>query len=229
MGGRKLYHMLQADLLKMEEPIGRDKFFDVLREQGLLISRKRRYAHTTQSRHRFYVYKNKLKEAEIAHVHQAWVSDITYVRTMSGFMYLFLITDVCSRKIVGWHLSNSLAVEGAMKALSGAISQCPRGAKITHHSDRGLQYCAPVYTSKLLKHEFTISMGDAGNCYDNAIAERVNGILKQEYGLDGTFKAKADTYRAVKNGIKSYNYTRPHLSLGLKTPDQVHQEAGLVL
>ncbi len=130
--------MLQPDLLKMDEPIGRDKFFDVLRERGLLISRKRRYAQTTQSRHRFYVYKNELKEAVIDHAHQAWVSDITYVRTVSGFMYLFLITDVGSRKIVGWQLSNSLAVEGAMKALSGAIRQCPRSAKIIHHSDRGL-------------------------------------------------------------------------------------------
>jgi putative transposase len=221
--------MLQPDLLKLDKPIGRDKFFDVLRERGLLISRKRRYAQTTQSRHRFYVYRNKLKEAVIETAHQAWVSDITYVRTVSGFLYLFLITDVGSRKIVGWHLSNSLAVEGAMKALSGAINQCRRGAKIIHHSDRGLQYCAPVYTSKLLKHEFAISMGDAGNCYDNAIAERVNGILKQEYGLDSTFNGEADAYRAVKAGIISYNYTRPHLSLGLKTPEQVHKEGTLVL
>jgi transposase InsO family protein len=229
IGGRKLYHMLQPDLLKMNDRLGRDKFFDVLREQGLLITRKRRYAQTTQSRHRFYVYRNELKAAVIENAHQAWVSDITYVRTLSGFMYLFLITDVGSRKIVGWHLSNSLAVEGAMKALSGAIKQCPPGKKIIHHSDRGLQYCAPTYTSKLLKHGFTISMGDAGNCYDNAIAERVNGILKQEYGLDGTFTGEADANRAATTGIKSYNYTRPHLSLGLKTPEQVHQKGSLVL
>jgi transposase InsO family protein len=229
IGGRKLYYMLQPDLLKMDGPIGRDKFFDVLRDRDLLIKRKRRYAQTTQSRHRFYVYKNALKEAVIEHAHQAWVSDITYVRTMKGFLYLFLITDAGSRKIVGWQLSNSLAVEGAMNALSGAIKQCPSDAKIIHHSDRGLQYCAPTYTNKLLKKEFTISMGDAGNCYDNAIAERVNGILKQEYGLDGTFNGEADANRAVSTGIRSYNYTRPHLSLGFKTPDQVHREGYLVL
>jgi putative transposase len=225
IGGKKLYHMLQSDIRKLDSPIGRDKFFDVLRERDLLIKRKRRYANTTQSRHRFYVYRNELKEAVIEHAHQAWVSDITYVRTVKGFMYLFLITDAGSRKIVGWNLSNSLAVEGAMKALSGAMKQCPTGVNIIHHSDRGLQYCAPMYTSRLLSNKFVISMGEAGNCYDNAIAERVNGILKQEYGLDGTFTGKADANRAVTTGIKSYNYNRPHLSLGLKTPEQVHREA----
>lgn len=224
MGGRKLYHLLQLEIKQMQRPIGRDKFFDVLREKGLLVYRRKRYTSTTQSRHRFYVHDNKLKGVVINKPHQAWVSDITYVRTVSGFTYLFLITDAASRKIVGWHLSDSLGIEGAVKALSKAMQQCPKEASVIHHSDRGLQYCAPAYTQKLDRRGFKISMGEAGNCYDNAMAERVNGILKLEYGLDGTFRGLADAQRAVDQGIYSYNYTRPHLSLGLKTPQQVHQE-----
>jgi transposase InsO family protein len=144
MGGRKLYHLLQDNIRAMKRPIGRDKFFDVLRDKKLLVRRKKRYAQTTQSRHRFQVFANKLEHAEITAAHQAWVSDITYLRTEQGFVYLFLVTDAGSRKIVGWHLDKSLAVAGAVKAISKALRQCPVEARPIHHSDRGFQYCSPI-------------------------------------------------------------------------------------
>lgn len=222
MGTKKLYHILKDQLHGIDPSLGRDKFFDILRSRGLLVYRKRKYAITTQSHHRFRVYNNKLLDFTPQRPHQTWVCDITYIRTKPGFMYLFLITDAYSRKIVGWHLSKSLAIEGAVKALDQALSQCPDAAGLIHHSDRGFQYCACHYVNKLKQHGIQISMGEAGNCYDNAMAERVNGILKEEYGLSDTFIDDRQGLKVIQHAIRAYNEDRPHWSLQLATPSIVH-------
>jgi putative transposase len=222
MGGKKLYSLLKRDIDRIDESMGRDKFFKLLRSRDLLIKRRRKYAVTTQSHHRFRVHNNKLKDYVASAAHQAWVCDITYVRVVKGFVYLFLLTDAYSRKIVGWELSRSLGLEGAICALGKAVHQCPCTEGLIHHSDRGFQYCADVYVSQLRRRGIIISMGEAGNCYDNAMAERVNGILKGEYGLDETF---TDEKEAVREGIKAYNEQRPHWSLGLRIPAKVHEAA----
>lgn len=207
----------------MGRGFGRDKFFDLLRCHDLLIKRKRRYAITTQSDHAFYKYDNKLKQATIAAPHQAWVSDITYLRTRHGFVYLSLVSDVYSRKIVGWHVDRSLAVEGVLKSLRQAISQSENTDGLIHHSDRGIQYCCRAYTSLLKKKRIQISMGEAGNCYDNAIAERINGILKEEYLLESEFLDITHATQAARQAIYLYNHKRPHWSLNLSKPADVHQ------
>jgi putative transposase len=225
MGGKKLYRLLKADIHQLDSSMGRDKFFDLLRHWGWLIKRYRKYAVTTQSFHRFKVYQNKFKELQPIRPHQAWVCDITYVRIRNGFVYLFLITDAYSRKIVGWEVSNSLGLEGALKSLGMAIKQCPCTEGLIHHSDRGFQYCSNQYIARLKTRNIEISMAEAGNCYENAMAERVNGILKDEYGLDETFVDEKQVRQAVKEGIQAYNEQRPHWSLGLKIPANVHEAA----
>jgi putative transposase len=225
MGGKKLYKWLKKDIDKAGIKMGRDKFFELLRKNNLLVKRKRKYVYTTDSWHHFHVYKNLLKHRELQKAHQGWVSDITYIRTSKDFMYLFLITDAYSRKIVGWHLSESLKVEGAIDSLKMAIKQCPQTKDVIHHSDRGIQYCCKGYTELLKGAKIKISMTEENHCYENAMAERVNGILKQEYGLDATFINEGMAARAVKEAIWSYNMERPHWSLQLFTPEQIHQAA----
>src|SRR6202007_1900576 len=157
---------------KLEYSMGRDKFFDILRRQKLLVKRKRKYVTTTQSYHRFYKYKNKLKEKKLTGSNQAYVSDITYLRVGDSFAYLFLQTDAWSRKITGWHLSSSLGIDGAIKALKMTLRQCKNREGIIHHSDRGIQYCCKEYISILRKLKMVISMTEENHCYENAMAER---------------------------------------------------------
>lgn len=204
---------------------GRDKFFDILRNRRLLVKRRKKYVRTTDSWHRFHKYNNKLKERLLTGGNQAWVSDITYLRTSRGFVYLFLQTDAYSRKITGWSLSESLAIEGAIEALQMSLRQCTTRQGIIHHSDRGIQYCSTEYVKILQKHKMEISMTEQNHCYENAIAERVNGILKDEFMLDETFTSKQLALAAVKEAIESYNTRRPHWSLNLRTPHQVHAAA----
>ena len=222
MGGKKLYKLLHDDIQHIDGTMGRDKFFDLLRRNGLLIKRQRKYAVTTQSYHRFKVYTNLIASMAPWKPHQVWVCDITYVRIKKGFVYLFLITDAYSRKIVGWELSNSLGLEGALQSLGMAIKQCPDPNGLVHHSDRGFQYCSHDYVDRLKAKGIAISMAEAGNCYENAMAERVNGILKGEYGLDETYADQKQALQAVKEGIKAYNEQRPHWSLQLQIPSVVH-------
>jgi len=217
-------HLLAADLLQMDIKMGRDKFFDLLRKQGLLVRRPRKYASTTQSRHYFRVYKNLIWGWKPSATEQLWVSDITYLRTSGGFVYLFLITDAYSRKVVGWHLSRSLAIEGAVKALRMALKQCSSTQGLIHHSDRGIQYCCKAYLRILKKHAIKISMTEGGDCYQNALAERVNGILKQEYCLDNTFADHTSAKKATLSAIRLYNKHRPHLSLNMQTPCRIHEK-----
>lgn len=220
-----MYKLLQADIVQPGVSVGRDKFFGILRSAGLLVRRKRNYVRTTQSYHRFRVYKNQLKNKKISKINEAWVSDITYIRSNEGFLYLSLITDVYSRKIVGWSLSRNLQIEGAMKALKMAIKQRCGTKDLIHHSDRGIQYCSKDYVSLLHENKITISMTEENHCYENAIAERINGILKQEYNMEGSFKTYSQAIKGCKQGIYLYNEERPHMSLGLKTPNQLHRVA----
>ncbi len=225
IGGKKLYWLLTADLNKLEVKVGRDKFFDILRKRGLLVKRRKKYVTTTDSYHRFHKYKNKLKDKKLTGANQAYVSDITYLRTRQGFVYLFLQTDAYSRMITGWDLSDSLAIEGAIKASKMSIKQCPETMNVIHHSDRGIQYCSKDYVKILKDHKMVISMTEENHCYENAIAERVNGILKDEFLLDEKFEDKPSALKAVKQAIESYNLRRPHWSLNLSTPWQVHMAA----
>jgi putative transposase len=222
LGVRKLYAIKKEAIHLINKRIGRDKLFALLGRHGLLIRRRRKYACTTQSKHRFRKYDNKFKSLVIGRPHQAWVGDITYVRIRSGFAYLFLLTDAYSRKIVGWTLSTSLGIEGARKAAQMAIRQCPDLRGLIHHSDRGLQYCAPSYVRAMEAKGVQISMGEAGNCYDNAMAERVNGILKQEYNLEATFADFKEALKSAKEAVRDYNENRPHWSLQLQVPSVVH-------
>ena len=222
LGGKKLYHLLRDDLHRMGN-IGRDKFFFMLRKNNLLVETKRSYTKTTNSFHRFYMWKNLIKEMKVTRINQVWVSDITYIRTLNGFVYLFLITDLYSRKIVGWSLSRSLSIEGATKALKMAL-RCRENKMLPliHHSDRGIQYCSHAYVGLLQKAGIGISMTEENHCYENSTAERVNGILKDEFYLDNTFHNFDQAYQAVRSGVNIYNEKRPHWALKLLTPEQVH-------
>lgn len=217
-GGKKLYRMLKKDLILHDIGIGRDKFFDLLRENKLMVERERQYVKTTNSRHRFYIYENLIKGLNINRKNQVLVSDITYIRINKGFCYLSLITDLYSRKILGFDLNISLGIEGALKALKKAL-KCIKGTEgMIHHSDRGVQYCSYPYTDMLKAHKINISMGEAGNPYDNAVAERVNGILKYEFALNAVFANKEHAEKAVEEAIQHYNEIRLHTSIGYKTP-----------
>lgn len=222
IGGKKLYNWIKPDLQQAGIKMGRDKFFELLAKEALLIKRRRKYVSTTDSYHRFRVYKNLLKRKPLTRAHQGWVSDITYIRTGKDFVYLFLITDAFSRKIVGWNLSESLKIGGAISALKMAVKQCPKTREVIHHSDRGIQYCSKDYVKLLKKARIQISMTEENHCYENATAERLNGILKQEYGLDETFKSESRALKAVKEAVWLYNMERPHWSLNLATPQQIH-------
>lgn len=224
LGGKKLYHLLKDDLSKLGK-IGRDKFFEILGQNGLLVKPKKSFTRTTNSFHRFHKWKNRIKDLAITHPNQVWVSDITYIRTLDGFVYLFLITDLYSRKIVGWWLSRSLSIEGGIRALKMALaSDRDKSQPLIHHSDRGIQYCSKDYVKMLQEANIDISMTEENHCYENAVAERVNGILKDEFYLDATFNSFEQALSATGSGIRNYNDKRPHWSLELRTPSQVYSQ-----
>lgn len=225
IGGKKLYHMLRGEWTKHGVKLGRDRFFDLLRERGLLVVHEPAAARTTMSRHSLPVFGNLIEKVIPSGPHQTWVSDLTYIRTDEGFVYASLITDKMSRKIVGWHIGDSLESVGCQKALDMALEQLPAGFHPIHHSDRGCQYCCHEYVEKLRVRGLKISMTQELHCYENATAERVNGILKQEYGLGGCFRTKLQSFHAFGQAIWLYNEKRPHWSLKLKTPSQVHAMA----
>ncbi len=184
VGGKKLYRHLSLDLHLLGK-IGRDKFFDILRQNDLLVARKKSYTKTTNSYHRFYKWNNLIKEQVFTQSNQCWVSDITYIRTEKKFVYLFLVSDLYSRKIVGWNLSDSLSIEGGIKALQMALRQRKnKTLPLIHHSDRGVQYCSKEYVNWLQKNKISISITEDNHCYENSVAERINGILKDEFLLD---------------------------------------------
>jgi len=224
VGTVKLQKHLADDFFKLGIKIGRDRLFDVLRQNDLLVRRKKASFKTTNSYHHFHKYNNLIKDLKITRPNQVWVSDITYVRTVKGFCYLALITDLYSRKIVGYDLSYSLELAGCLRALQKALANAKPAAGLIHHSDRGIQYCSKQYVEKLTKKKVRISMTEENHCYENAVAERVNGILKDEFYLDQCFVNTTQAKRATKSAIGIYNNKRLHLSLGLKTPEQVYRK-----
>ena len=204
--------------------MGRDRLFDVLRSNKMLVRRKKTSFKTTNSYHHFHKYNNLIKDLEITRTNQVWVSDITYIRTVKGFCYLALITDLYSRKIVGYDLSDSLELAGCLRALQKTLANVKTAADLIHHSDRGIQYCSKQYVEKLTKKKMKISMTEENHCYENAVAERVNGILKDEFYLDQCFVNTSHAKKATKSAISIYNNKRLHLSLALKTPEQVYRK-----
>lgn len=221
VGTRKLYKELKTAFDAEGLKVGRDKLFAILREYEMLIRRKKASCKTTDSYHRFHKYKNLVKNMEVTAPNQVWVADITYIRTINGFCYLALITDMYSRKIVGYDISDSLELKGCLRAFKMAIKQARPKAGLVHHSDRGIQYCSNQYVNELKKRNVCISMTEENHCYENAIAERVNGILKDEFYLDQCFFNTKFASIATKNAIDIYNNKRLHISLGYKTPNRV--------
>jgi transposase InsO family protein len=225
LGVRKLHVLLRRELEAMGIRIGRDRLFALLRERGMLIHRRVRGPRTTDARHGFRTYPNLFQDLEVSAPDQAWLSDITYVRTDEGFMYLSLISDAYSRKIVGYELREHLDAQGPLVALEMALRQLATDARPVHHSDRGVQYCCRAYIALLETRQLVVSMTEVDHCYENAQAERLNGILKGEYGLGDTFRTKAQAQAAVTEAIRLYNTRRPHTSLGYRTPESVHRPA----
>lgn len=205
--------------------IGRDRLFRLLGDHNLLIEPRRSQVRTTQSKHGFAIAENLLKQTSLSRPNQAWVSDITYIRTLEGFSYLALITDAYSRAIVGYDVSASLCIDGSLRSLSRALGRHPVITGLLHHSDRGVQYCSTDYRQMLDDHGIIVSMSAAGDPYENAIAERVNGILKHDLTLAMTFRTRDDAARAVDEAIAIYNHERPHLSLNYMTPGSVHAQS----
>jgi len=222
LGGRKLWHLLEGELAVAGVRLGRDRFFGVLQRHDLLIDRRKSACRTTDSRHGFRVYGNLAKDLVLTGPHELWVSDITYVRTEEGFMYLALAMDAWSRKIVGYDCSDSLEAVGVRRALKMALAQRPAGARTMHHSDRGTQYCCREYVGMLEAAQVAISMTQENHCYENAKAERLNGILKQEYGLGNTLATADDARALARQAVMLYNTQRPHTALGYRCPGAVH-------
>jgi len=222
MGTRKLYKLHEDDFRQLG--FGRDKLFDLLRSRDMLVRPKRRWRTTTDSRHDLRRYGNLLADYEVSCPNEVFVSDITYLRTVSGFCYLSLVTDAFSRKIVGWNVSSSLSADGSIRALKKALGQAGNIKGLIHHSDQGIQYCCSDYIKVLKKRRVKSSMASKGNPYENAIAERVNGILKDEYYLDIIFSTVKEARLAARSAVTLYNNCRPHLSLNYLTPSQKHAE-----
>lgn len=225
IGVRKLYSMTEEIRGQEQMKIGRDRFFDLMRDEGLLVRRRRRKKpRTTFSSWWLKKYPNLAKESTVSGPNQLWVSDITYIRVKSSFCYLSLVTDAYSRKIVGYCVSEDLTAKGSITALEMAMRSNPRREGLIHHSDRGIQYYSKGYI-KLLGTEVRISMSEHSDPLENAIAERVNGILKDEL-LARKFGSFEDAQREVATAVSTYNDLRPHLSCDMLTPTAAHTRSG---
>lgn len=225
IGTRKLQWLLGKSGLT----IGRDQLFRLLRERRLLVPAKRAYHKTTQSHHRFHKHPNLLKAGDQQVIpgrpEQVWVADITWLPVREGEAYLSLVTDAWSRKIVGHCVHDNLKTGSVIKAFQQALKERQSCGELIHHSDRGIQYCSAQYQALHARHEIRCSMTDGYDCYQNALAERVNGILKGEF-LIRKPKDITEAKQMVAESIRIYNERRPHLSLEYKTPDEVHRAFG---
>lgn len=229
IGTRKLYVMLRDVIQSNHMRIGRDKFFRLLRRNNLLVRRRRRRVFTTNSNHACKKYPNLIRDSTPNGPEQIWASDITYLSTTRGFVYLSLVTDQYSKKIMGYHVHATLEVNGPLEALKKALKNRTHAAsRLIHHSDRGLQYCCEEYIRVLEENHIQISMSSKGNPYENAIAERVNGILKTEFNLDRLFTSLPEAESAVQASIAVYNDRRPHTSCDYLTPGQAHKKHGIL-
>lgn len=216
---------IKEDLVENNIKIGRDALFNLLRNNGLLVKKTKRFHITTDSKHFFYKSPNLLKDTEIKHSEQALVTDITYIKTDQGHAYLALATDPYSKKIMGYAIEDNMKVEMVKNALKMAYkNRMFKTEKIIHHSDRGIRYCCPDYSSFAENLGFTLSTTQQYDPYENAVAERVNGILKYEYGLKHSFVNLKEAQKAVKQAVEIYNTKRIHWSLDFKTPEEVHQQ-----
>ena len=224
IGTRKLYHMLHDELNSLK--VGRDRLFDILRANHMLVTPFRAYHITTNSHHRFKKHRNIIADMEINRPEQVWVSDITYIGQRDNHMYLSLITDAYSKKIMGYDLSSSLSTDGSLRALKMAVSNrsYPK-CSLIHHSDRGVQYCSDIYQETLAKYKISTSMTESYDPYANAVAERINGVLKQEFLLE-KYNVNIDVMKdIVKDVVTIYNEHRPHYSCGYLTPEQMHRQS----
>ena len=222
-GTRKLYEYLQPKLQDLNIKMGRDAVNTLLRSRGMLIKKTKRYFITTNSKHFFYKSTNLLTGLKITHSEQVFVSDITYIKTDAGHAYLALVTDAFSRKIMGWSLQDNMKVTMVKDALNMAYKNCIFNHKsIIHHSDRGIQYCCPDYSQYAENKGFILSTTQQYDPYENAIAERINGILKYEFGLRNTIKSVDIAQKMVTQAVDLYNNLRMHWSLDFKKPQEVH-------
>jgi len=223
LGTRKLYYLLKGRFEQIGVKMGRDALFDLLRQQHLLIEPRKVYVKTTNSKHWMRKHPNLLKENTAAAPEDVFVSDITYIKSRAGTHYLSLVTDAYSRRIMGHELSDDMRAETVQEALTMAISSKLTNKKTIHHSDRGLQYCADTYQKELKGADMIPSMTDGYDCYQNALAERVNGILKGEFFIENCNNME-ELSKMVSQSVLIYNNKRPHLSLKMKTLNFVHEQ-----
>ena len=223
VGTRKLHYILKSDL-----GVGRDKLFAILRKEQMLITKRKKYVKTTDSRHWMRTYADSSKQVQLNGPEQLWVSDITYLSTQEESIYLHLVSDAYSKQIMGHTVSRDLKAESTLKALQMALKRrIYQNRELLHHSDRGLQYCSKLYVDELLRNNCKISMTQDGSPYDNAVAERINGILKDEFYCDEKFDSFEQAKKHVEQSIMIYNTKRPHLSCSMLTPKEMHQQSTL--
>lgn len=224
MGCRKLYEKLEPFMLDHQIKLGRDALFKLLSENNLLVRKTKKKHFTTNSFHWLRKYPNKIKELEVCRKNQLWVSDITYWKSKGVYYYITLITDAFSHKVVGYQVAENLEAVNCIEALKMALNSLPRGKRqLIHHSDRGIQYCSSGYVNLLQDHGLEISMTEKGDPLENAIAERINGIIKNEYLFDKQVNDIKQARKELHGAIQLYNEERPHMSIGLLTPTDVHQ------
>lgn len=225
-GVPKIYHLLQGKLREHQIKMGRDALYNLLDEHGYLLRYRRKRIYTTNSNHPYKKYPNLIREMKyLTHPGQLWVSDITYLRLSQGFSYLSIVTDAYSHKVIGYCLHHNLVSEGPLRALQMAIGS-KRSPVLIHHSDRGIQYCCIEYVQMLEHYNIKISMTENGDPYENSLAERVNGVLKNEFLLDRNFSNIREAEQAVMKAIEAYNHIRPHDSCNKLTPAQAHAQSG---
>jgi transposase InsO family protein len=227
IGGRKLHFMLQTELEAHQIKIGRDALFELLGAHGLLMSRRKRRTRTTFSNHGLRTYPNLIRDFTPTSPNALWVSDITYIRVDDHWNYVIFVTDAYSRKVLGYNVADHMTAEFCAQALDQALDQWHRrDGPLIHHSDRGLQYCSSLYTQKLLSNNIRISMTENGDPLENAVAERVNGIFKDDFEMNQTFPNLSTAKERIAQMVYHYNHTRPHASCDYLTPCDAHHRQG---
>lgn len=229
-GTRKLHHLMAGQLAGKSIKCGRDKLFSYLRKHDLLITPKRRYIQTTDSKHWLRKHPNLVKDITVSQPGQVWVSDITYIKTEEATCYINLVTDAFSRKMMGYAIADNMETNSMITAYRSALTnRTDTSSRPVHHSDRGVQYCSREYVALSLANGCRISMTENGDPYENALAERMNRTLKEEFGLGEVIKTKQQATQLLKEAVALYNNYRPHLSLNYQTPDEVHKKSLLIV
>ena len=222
LGGKKLYHQIKPSLINHDIKFGRDQLFKLLGENKLLIKPRKAYTQTTMSKHWLRKYPNLVKDVKVTAPEQVWVSDITYIKSDEGNCYLNMVTDAYSRKIMGYAICNNMDTASMIKAYQMAIKNRQTDHPLIHHTDRGLQYCSQEYVKLSTDSGIKISMTENGDPYENALAERMNRTLKEEFGLGRLLPSRQKAYHLTQEAVELYNSYRPHWALKLKTPNEVH-------